>query len=119
MKPDDHPTRSDADELLARFREAEAAIPEIEETSGGYPVYPKAVNGFTSYVSRSAWSRTDYTAFSIPELRERIEEANLGEVRALLTAVIRCERFSPGALQGILEDGTVRRIVDRACELVR
>ncbi|MAS95613.1 MAG: hypothetical protein CMO55_20625 [Verrucomicrobiales bacterium] len=111
------PTEEEAKELLAKFREAEAAIPQIVEDRSGYPVYPKPINEFTRFISLSAWSRTDYSAFPLQELKGRIEEVNLDEVRALLTLVIRMERFSPGGLKTLLDEGSVEKMVGRAVQL--
>lgn len=114
MIPGDRPTQEEAKELQAKYRETEAAISEIKEDCSGYPVYPEPVNEFTRFISLSSWSRTDYSSFPLQELKGRIEEASLDEIQALLTLVIRMERFSPGGLKALLEEGTVGKLVARA-----
>ena len=110
-------SKQDVADLLEKLSAAEAAITEVTYTNG-YPIYPKAFQDFTGYISQSPWHRNDYTRHMREKLDDRIETLTLGEVRSYLTFLIRLDRFSPGGLLGKLEEGKARRVVERAEELV-
>ena len=113
----DLPTPNDALALRDFLDRAIAALPEVRH-SGGYPVYPSAFQDFTGYLSRSPWHRADYTLDMKEDMRGGIESLPIGKIRSFLTMMIRIDRFSPGGLLGMLEDGTAERVVTRAEALV-
>jgi hypothetical protein len=113
---EDVPTPEDARQLREAFEAALAAKSEVRY-AGGYPVYPKAFQDFTRYISGSPWHRTDYTADMKEDMRPDIEELPLGKVKSFLTMMVRIDRFSPGGLLGLIEDGSAERVVNRAAGL--
>lgn len=110
------PGEVDAIELRTKLDAAIAAIPEVRYANG-YPVYPPAFRDFTNFISRSPWHRTDYVEDMKSNLRERIDTLTYDEIRSFLTMMIRIDRFSPGGLLSLLEDGTAARVVGRAEKL--
>ncbi|MDF1823416.1 MAG: DUF6508 domain-containing protein [Verrucomicrobiales bacterium] len=110
------PTPEDAEQLRKALQAALSAKSEVRY-AGGYPIYPEAFRDFTGYISGSPWHRADYIKHMNGDLRAQIEELPLGKVRSFLTMMIRIDRFSPGGLLAMLEDGTAERIVSRAVEL--
>lgn len=110
------PTRNDADKLRDALSNALAALPEVRHTNG-YPIYPAAFREFTHYISLSPRHRSDYTVDMQEDLRANIEALPLGKVKSFLTMMIRLDRFSPGGLLGLIEDGTAERVVARAVAL--
>ncbi|MCG8600995.1 MAG: DUF6508 domain-containing protein [Verrucomicrobiales bacterium] len=111
-------SRADVEQLREKLSAAEAAIPDVTYANG-YPIYPKAFQDFTGYISRSPWHRTDYTNHMRERLDERIETLTLGEVRSYLTFLTRVDRFSPGGLLGKLEEGLARKVVERAEDVLK
>lgn len=117
MKEPRMPTSQDGDNLIAAYEAAERAIPEIRD-SNGYSVYPEAINALTRYITVSPWHDSGYSRFRIQEVFDDPSRVGLEKIAAALTCVTRLERFSPGSLRSCLLDGTVRRVVERARELI-
>ena len=90
---------------------------EFRDTLGVYlrtGRYPQRVSdliaavGVTGFMLPFDWTRWDWQA----QMRE-IDTADLVTLRKLMTAFVRGDRFSGGAMAGLCEDGTVERVLRR------
>ena len=84
---------------------------------GNYPAYPDEVSALMRYITASPWCNPQYKPTETKAVLERIQGANLDEVRSVLTAASRSERFCTGAWKDALEVGRLDLIVARAEEL--
>jgi hypothetical protein len=80
-----------------------------------FPIYEPWVSEFFTVAAKPCWSEPnyEYTFTRLCEHRELIREASLSEIRAVLTGCVRGERFCTGHWQNVIEDGTVREVLDR------
>ena len=81
-----------------------------------YPKYTPQVEDFFRIASREQWCDYGY----IPEnvlrmIKEQgfIQSASLLDIRSMLTFCVRGERFSDGHWGEMIENGTIRRILER------
>ncbi len=97
-----------------------------EETADGTPTLPRYEYGeavesfFNTIVRQGCWLDHDYD----PEEAERLlmDEAAVAcatvpEIRRLLTLVVRGERFCDGWWSSMIEEGHVRRLLERLTEI--
>lgn len=87
----------------------------------GGPESSGAVDEFVDMVYRTGWvdMTFDWTAWEegralFLDDQNRIASATPSELRKLITAIARMDRFSEGYLNNRLEDGTLQAIVIRA-----
>ncbi|MDD9990338.1 MAG: DUF6508 domain-containing protein [Rhodospirillales bacterium] len=82
--------------------------------------YEDVVNEFMDCIRRDCWYDYGYVpedAEKLIESEEAIKAATLPQIRAMLTYVLRGERFSDGWWGHMIEGGYVRRILERLAEL--
>lgn len=80
------------------------------------PSYQDAVDAFIEEASRECWQDYDYQpneAAKVIHDASFIGRATLSEIRTLLTYCIRGERLCSGHVAGMIEDQTVRHILER------
>ena len=73
-------------------------------------------------VEQGCWMDPDYAPEAAQEMLDSdtaVEAATLDEIRVLLTYVERGERFCPGWWSKMIEEGHVRRILERLAEIGR
>lgn len=99
-------------EITAAFAAAKNAVPEIE-VKDGFPSYPSDIETFMALLLEPPWVAFDYDPFRTQEILDRVSEASFEDIRKLLTAIQRAERFCDGAWKASLEDGSIERIVAR------
>ena len=85
-----------------------------------WPEYSPVVEEFVTAASEECWQDREYVEKEVNELlndKTRISRASIREIRTMLTFCIRGERFCTGHLEGVLEDGTIRALLERLVEL--
>ena len=85
-----------------------------------YPEYAGVVVEFFRAASAACWNDYEYDPSSAgPMLKEPgfVESADLSQIRTVLTYCVRGERFCDGFWAGVIEDGRIRRILERLAEL--
>lgn len=122
------PTPKEIDELLAFLPRLDVqGFTPIERWSGGtrnqgrvvampWPEYDKVVVEFFRIASKACWGDYDYR----PELARRmlesddvINNADLAQIKTMLTYCVRGERFCGGHWRAMLERGYIRRLLQR------
>lgn len=80
-----------------------------------YPQYEPLVQEFFQHVS-SSWLDYEYNpeqAYQMLRDENRVEAASLAEIKTMLTFCVRGERFSDGHWEQMIEQGYIRRILER------
>ena len=111
------PALSDLERLEAHFQSAMSARKDIR-WSGLLVEYPEPVSALMLYLAEPPWCDFDYDPCDTERILGRMATADMAEVRSVLTAMFRCERFCDGGWEGALGDGTLASAVARARELV-
>lgn len=96
------------DEII-NFLENNSGIHELE-TGIGYD-YDKEIYDLLDYYE------SDYNYQSHYDIDKPIEKYNKKELRAILTAITRAERFCDGAIAAQIEEGTLLKIAKRIKEI--
>ena len=125
------PTARDVQDLLAflpkLYAEGSTPIKSVhsKDADGEIVAFPWAeyddvVNEFIDCIRRDCWYDYGYVPAEVEKLiesEEAIKAATLPQIRAMLTYVLRGERFSDGWWGHMIEAGYVRRILERLSEL--
>jgi hypothetical protein len=85
-----------------------------------WPVYHPRVNDFIEAVSRGGWIDPDYVPEAAAAMlgdANAVEQANLDDVKAMLTYVVRGERFSDGHWAAVIESGKLCHLLERIKQL--
>lgn len=104
-----------------------ARWPESKEDDDGVlvlfaPEYNETVKAFMDTIVNSGCWMGSYDpeeATSMLGDEAAVRNASLAEVRQMLTAVVRGERFSDGWWASVIESGGVRRLLERLAEIER
>ncbi len=126
------PGRAEIDQLIAFLPHlyAPGFVP-VKSWGGGaqegvltmpWPIYDDLVLGFMDLAGAPCWCDYRYQPEKAAAmLRDPlvVSKANLAEVRTMLTYCVRGERFCDGHWAAMIEDGHVRRLLERLEELVR
>lgn len=122
------PTVEEVDELVAFLPQLDVeGFVAIKSWGGGeklpdgsvtvlWPVYDEVVRQFFRTASKECWSDFNYVAHDVPAMLQRegfIENADLEQLKTLLTFCVRGERFCDGHSGGMIERGYMRRILQR------
>lgn len=126
------PTREEIDELVAFLPKLYAAdfVP-VRRWAGGekqpdgsitmpWPEYADAVKKFFRAASAPCWNDPDYSPDSAGELLRNetaVSNADLDTIKTLLTFCVRGERFCDGHWAAMIEEGHVRRLLERLAEI--
>ena len=109
--------KSELDALEKDYAAALASLAEIDRTI--YPPrYPQAVNLLMERLCREPWVDRNYRPDAIAQIRLKIAEASFDEIRSLLTATSRSERFCDGAWLAVLTKDELAPAIRRLGELV-
>jgi len=126
------PMADEIDKLTAFLpRLAAEGFSPIREWRGGertgdgaitmpWPDYEPLVLEFFEAASAPCWTDSNYLATEPAEMladKERIRNASLDEVRAMLTFCVRGERFCDGHWGQMIEEGHIRRLLERLIEI--
>ena len=112
------PTKDDATRLREHL-DAAIFVREQINCDGDYPEYPSAISGLMRYITSSPWCNQQYKPTETKEILTRLDTADLDDIRSVLTAVSRSERFCTGAWKNALADGRLDVIVSRAEQLIK
>ncbi|HJR79554.1 MAG TPA: DUF6508 domain-containing protein [Anaerolineales bacterium] len=126
------PTLQDIEELTAFLPRlyAEGFSP-IESWSGGeklkdgsfslpYPTYNPVVEEFFRLVSSKGWLDYEYDpeqAYQMLKDEDLVKTASLSQIKTMLTFCVRGERFSDGHWGQMIEEGYIRRVLERLDEI--
>ena len=126
------PTLQEIDELLAFLPQLTAeGFSPIREWRGGeklpdgaitfpWPEYEDVVSDFFRGAGQDCWMDFAYVpqeAGRILEDRDRVRRATLPEIKTMLTYCVRGERFCDGHWGAMIEQGHVRRLLERLEEI--
>ena len=111
------PTAQDLANLKEHFQNAMVVKDQVG-SKAGYPTYPDAISSLMHFITASPWCNTEYRLEHVAGILDRIDFADMTEVRSALTAIARSERFSMGAWLSALNNGSLSVVIDRAEQLV-
>jgi len=132
MKKDQLPTSHEIETLTAFLpRFYSDGFSSIESWGGGqkqkdgsisvpYPNYNPIVEEFFRLVSGEGWLDHDYNpeqAFQMLKDQNGIKTASLPQIKTMLTFCVRGERFSDGHWAQMIEEGYIRRLLERLNEI--
>ena len=88
-----------------------------------HPLYDDTVRSFIDLiVDQGCWIDFDYKPESSRDLlmdEEAVRNATIPQIRQMLTYIVRGERFCDGFWGGMVEEGHVRRVLERLSEIGR
>ena len=132
MKNSRLPTLQEIEELTAFLPRlyAEGFSP-VDSWSGGekqkdgsisvpYPNYIPVVEEFFHAVSGGGWLDYEYNpeqAYQMLKDEKLIKTASLSQIKTMLTFCVRGERFSDGHWAQMIEEGYIRRLLERLNEI--
>jgi hypothetical protein len=132
MKKDELPTLQDIEKLTAYLPRlyAKGFVP-VESWDGGekrkdgsftlpYPNYNPVVEEFFHLVSSEGWLDYEYNpeqAYQMLKDDNVIKTASLTQIKTMLTFCVRGERFSDGHWAQMIEEGYIRRLLERLNEI--
>jgi hypothetical protein len=126
------PPRQKIDELIAFLPRLTAdGFAPVREWGGGekqadgayvmpWPVYDEVVKELFEAAGKDCWMDFDYVpeeAGRMLEDRALVRQASLDQVKTMLTYCVRGERFCDGHWGAMIEQGHVRRLLERLAEL--
>ena len=84
-----------------------------------YPTYDPVVEEFFNAV-RGAWIDYEYNpelAYQMLRDEQAVRNASLSQIKSMLTFCVRGERFSDGHWSAMIENGYIRRLLERLDEI--
>ena len=126
------PTSKDIEELVAflplLYR---PGFTPVKEWHGGdrdqdgvitmpWPGYDTIVTEFIKVAEREYWTDDDYLSASARQMlddEDAVKTADLSQIKTMLTFCVRGERFCTGHWGAVIENGCVRRLLERLAEL--
>ena len=132
MKTSRLPTLQEIEELTAFLPElyADGFSPIIswggsEKQKDGsitmpYPSYHKVVEDFFRVAARECWLDFEYDPEQAGKMlrdEKLVKTASLSEIKTMLTFCVRGERFSDGHWGAMIEEGHIRRLLERINEI--
>ena len=89
-------------------------------TTMPYPTYEKVVEDFFRVAANEYWLDYEYNPTQAGEMLRNenfIRSASLEQIKTMLTFCVRGERFSDGHWGAMIEEGYIRRILERLIEI--
>jgi len=129
-----NPTQKEIEELVAFLpRMYKDEFSPVKEWHGGdkdddgvmtmpYPEYDPIVKEFFRVASSECWTDPDYLAKSAGQIlddEDAVKSVDLDQIKTMLTYCVRGERFFTGHWGAVIENGYVRRLLERLEELGR
>lgn len=108
--------KSDLENLENKYQLALDHIDEIERVNC-YPRYPKEISDFMYLLNKKPWS-ISYRPSKIINTLNNIEQANIDEIREVLTGISRAERFCDGAWENSLKSRILDPVFKRLREAI-
>lgn len=131
MKKNQQPALQEIERLTAFLPRlySEGFVP-VESWGGGtqkdgsislpYPNYNPVVEDFFRLVSSDGWLDFGYDpdrAYQMLKDENTIKNASLSQIQTMLTFCVRGERFSDGHWAQMIEEGYIRRLLERLNEI--
>ena len=86
-----------------------------------WPVYDETVDDFIDLIQeQGCWMDAGYSPKASYDLlmdKAAVRNATIPEIRQMLTVIVRSERFCAGSWAAAIEDGHVRRVLERLAEI--
>ena len=85
-----------------------------------YPKYDKVVEEFYYTAAGEGWVDYEYNpeqAYQMLKDESRVKTASLSQIKTMLTFCLRGERFSDGHWAQMIEEGHIRRLLERLNEI--
>ena len=131
MKKDQPPTVQEIEKLTAFLpRLYSEGFVAVESWGGGkqqdgsislpYPNYSPVVEEFFRLVSGDGWLDHEYNpeqAYQLLKDENAIKNASVSQIKSMLTFCMRGERFSDGHWAQMIEEGYIRRLLQRLDEI--
>ena len=131
MKQSRLPTHQEIEELTVFLPKLYAdGFSPFESWGGGnqqdgsiqfpYPIYNPVVTEFFGLVSAECWSDHGYDPKEAGEMlkdEDFVKTASLAQIKTMLTLCVRGERFSDGHWGAMIEEGHIRRLLERLIEI--
>jgi hypothetical protein len=132
MKNSRLPTLQEIDELTAFLPKlyAEGFLPIVSWEGGEkqkdgsftmpYPVYNSVTEEFFRLAASEYWLDYEYSpeqAYQMLRDDNLIKTASLSQIKTMLTFCVRGERFSDGHRSTMIEEGYIRRLLERLDEI--
>ena len=127
------PTRNEIEELVGflPLLYAEGYQP-VKQWHGGkpdaagviqmpFPEYDQGVEDFFRAAGRGCWCDYGYDPSEAGQMindADFIKHSSLEEIKTMLTYCVRGERFGDGHWEAMIENGNIRRLLERLAELV-
>jgi hypothetical protein len=123
-----NPTPQEIEELIAFLpRLCETGFSPVKKWHGGdedhdgvitmpYPEYDPTVMEFIKVAERECWTDPEYLTKSAGKMlddEDAVKSADLGQIKTMLTFCVRGERFFTGHWGNVIENGYVRRLLQR------
>lgn len=86
----------------------------------GYPVYEDLIREFFDVAAKGCWCHPDYLSMDAGEMlrdKSAMRIADIHQIKAMLTWCVRGERFCGGHWEAMIEEGHIRRLLERLVEL--
>jgi hypothetical protein len=103
-------------ELEISYHKAVSALEKIE-WQGMYPVYPIEISDFMRLLDSAKWLSRDYQPDEVSQILANIDAASMEDIKTILTAALRSERFGDGMWISILKGGTLTAVIARAKDI--
>jgi hypothetical protein len=85
-----------------------------------YPKYNSVVEEFFHIAAKECWLDYDYSPEQAGKMlrdQDHIKTASLSQIKTMLTFCVRGERFSDGHWAEMIEEGYIRRLLERLNEI--
>jgi len=85
-----------------------------------WPRYAAVVKEFFEAAGQECWTDYDYDIEQAGQMlmdEQRVRRASLDEIKTMLTFCVRGERFCDGHWAAMIEEGHVRRLVERLAQI--
>ena len=85
-----------------------------------YPNYHSLVHEFFRRVAEDGWIDTEYDpeqAYQMLKDEDLIKSASISQIKTMLTFCLRGERFSDGHWAQMIEEGYIRKLLERLNEI--
>lgn len=86
----------------------------------GYPEYHDLTSDFFGIASKKCWSAGSYNPVDVGEMiedKEKIANANMSQIKEMLTFCVRGEHFCDGHWETMIKGGYINRVLTRLSQL--
>ncbi|SJL84524.1 DUF6508 domain-containing protein [Vibrio palustris] len=109
-------TKIDLENLENQYQIALDHVDKIERVDF-YPSYPKEISDFMLVLTQEPWG-ISYRPSEISNILNNIDQANIDEIREVLTGASRAERFCDGSWENSLKSRMLDPVFKRLREII-